>query len=212
MFLKNSAYRVGDTIRSTASTSAKQPRKPMHSLRLRLIHWYGGLLTLGLSCFALLVLVLVQGAINVNMQNAVSAETDSAAHYLTHALASQAPYWPPQLEIEKLDTYHTPGLTIEIFSMKGKTLYASDINKPLNLDNSVMPELAHGTTSIWYNANVSGDQVLVEASAIYPPATAIQPMLAMHALPMIGILLVAKSLHDANATLMLLQSVLLLTG
>lgn len=206
MYLKNSTYQSGNSMFSSVT-------RPAHSLRLRLIHWYGGLLTLGLSCFAIVVLILVQGAINVSMQSTVSAETASATHNLNRVLSPQAPYWPPQLVMETLDTYHTPGLTIEIFSREGKALYASDeINNSLNLDNTVAQGLARGTDSIWYNATVGNDQVLVEASAIYPPPASPEPTLNQRRLPMIGVLLVAKSLHDAHTTLMLLQGLLLLTG
>lgn len=209
MFLKNSARSISHSVRSTALVATK---RPAHSLRLRLIHWYGGLLTLGLSCFALLVLILVQGAINVNMQSEVSAETASATHNLNRVLLSQSPYWPPQLEIATLDTYHTPGLSIEIFSPEGRALYASgDVSNSLSLSTTAAQELGRGITSIWYNANVGDDQVLVEASAIHPPAP-VASTVSVRESPMIGVLLVAKSLHDANATLVLLQGLLLLTG
>ncbi|MEO7019714.1 MAG: HAMP domain-containing sensor histidine kinase [Ktedonobacteraceae bacterium] len=211
MCLKNSGRQLGSSVRPASAILA---RRPAYSLRLRLIRWYGSLLTLGLICFALLVLILVQGVTNANMQNAVSAETNIATHNLNRVLLVEPPYWPPQLEMDALDTYHTPGLTIEIFTMHRNMLYASDASRSLGLDSSVVHDLVRGTTPIWYKANVSGDQALVQASAIYPSSLNMMDNVAVSNThpPIIGVLLVAKSLHDTNNTLMLLQGLLLLTG
>ncbi len=200
MFLKNKKHQIA---------SAPAGTRPAHSLRLRLILLYGGLLALGLICFGLLVLTLVKDAINANMQNTIGAQTAIATNDLNRVLRPQPPYWPSQLAMGTLDTYQTPGLTIEVFSREGHTLYASDLTRPLGLDKAVAQELMHGTTPAWYNANVGGDWVLVEATAVYPAPNSIVPGGHM---PMIGVLLVAKSLHDSMAALMLLQGLLLLIG
>lgn len=209
MSSKNNTQTWSDPVSPLPENLARQPR---HSLRLRLILWYGGLLALGLTCFALLMLALVNDAIHSNMQHEVGAETASATHNLSLVLSEQPPYWPPQLELEALDTYHTPGLTIEVFTLQGRSLYTSDPNKSLGLDKTVIRELGHGNIPVWYNAQVGSDWVLVQATPVYPPpgmSTGITP--STH-IPMIGVLLVAKSLHDTISTLMLLQGLLLLTG
>ncbi|MGH2482632.1 MAG: HAMP domain-containing protein, partial [Ktedonobacteraceae bacterium] len=202
MFLKSKKYQI-------CSALAPLERRSAHSLRLRLIFLYGGLLALGLSCFALLVLALVKDAINTNMQNMIGAQTSMATNKLNHVLHPLPPYWPPQLKIEALDTYQSPGLTIEVFTLQGQSLYASDNTITLGLDRSVTQDLMRSTRPVWYNTNVGGDWVQVEASAIYPPPTSMTPGGHM---PMIGVLLVAKSLHDTDNTLMLFQGLLLLTG
>lgn len=199
MFLKNKKH---------LSASSPLHRKPAHSLRLRLICLYGGLLAFGLVCFALLVLTLVKDAINTNMQSMIRAQTAVATGDISRALSPRPPYWPPQLELNTLNAYPTPSTTVEVFTSDGQMLYSSDFTRPLGLDKSVIEDL-HGTTPVWYNANVDRDRVLVEASAIYPPANSIAP--GKH-IPMIGVLLVAKSVQDTTAALMLLQGLLLLIG
>jgi signal transduction histidine kinase len=72
---------------------------------------------------------------------------------------------------------------------------------------------------LWYTSTTYGDQALVEASAIYAPLSpAPSPgdirLLALHSRNPgpIGILLVARSLQDVNATLASLRILLLLTS
>src|SRR5690348_514108 len=217
MFLKNSARRLGNSVRSTPAFFA---RWSAHSLRLRLMFWYSGLLLLGLSCFALLVLFLAFNSINDNVKNAIKAETRVATLNLNRSLESQPPYWPGHLALDTLDTYNTPGITIEVFDLQGTKLYTSNQHSSPGLDNTTIQQVLQSDTPIWYNTNVDGDQVIVEASAIYPPGqvhiTAAPPPRAVQRLEprpvTIGVLLVSKSLQDANATLAALQGLLLLTG
>lgn len=173
-------------------------------------------MVLGLSGFGLLVLILASGAINENIQNAVRGETNLVTHGLQRVLSAQPPYWPPILELDARETYAMPGVTIEIFDMHGVSLYASDVNRSLGLDGSVTSRLEQNSVPVWYNARVDGDLALIEASAVYPPQAGASGSAAtaqkVESAPMIGVLLVAKSLHDANTTLMLLQGLLLLTG
>jgi signal transduction histidine kinase len=172
--------------------------------------WYGSLLVLGLGCFALLVLVLASNAINENTQSAVRSVSNVAMNNVRRSLVPQAPYWPPTLKLDALDSYSSPGMTVEVFDRNGALLYSSDTYGSLGLDNANWPRLEQSSRPILYNASVHGDQALVEISAIYPPA----PAHASHQRKsdIIGMLLVAKSLHDVNATLSALQELLILTG
>lgn len=217
MSLKNSARRLGRSIRSTQSVFA---RWSAHSLRLRLMLWYGSLLILGLSCFALLVLFLASNAISANVRGTIGGVTKAAIDDLNRALSPLPPYWPERLTLDTLDTYNTPGVIVEVFNEQGVMLYSSDPSSSLRLESSRLTNL--GTEPVWYMTNVNGDQALVEASAILPPplahsggektagATISSP--SVQETNTIGTLLVARSLQDVSATLSSLQILLALTG
>jgi two-component system OmpR family sensor kinase len=215
MFLKNSTQRLGNSIRSTRFVFV---RWSAHSLRLRLMLWYGSLLILGLACFALLVLFLAANAINANTKSAISGVTRAATLDLSRSLSSLPPYWPTHLALETLDTYSAPGVIVEVFDQHGALLYTSDPTSSLTLTR--LPDLRSGP--FWYTTNIDGGQALVEASAIYPPPApnsfaqetgdTRQLHLQSQSKNPIGTLLVARSLQDVNATLASLQILLLLTG
>src|SRR5579885_1345326 len=166
MSLKNSVRRIGSSVRSLSSLFA---RWSSHSLRLRLMFWFSGLLLLGLSCFALLVLLLASSAINENVKTALSAETRVATLNLDRILSTQPPYWPAHPPFDTLDTYNTPGITVQVFTLQGTRLYSSAPRSSLKLDTITIQQVQQGDTPIWYNTTVNGDQVMAEASAIYPP-------------------------------------------
>lgn len=213
MFLKSSIRRLGNLVHSLRSLFV---RWSAHSLRLRLMLWYGSLLILGLTCFALLVLLLAANTINANVKSAIGEVTRTATLDLNRSLASLPPYWPTHLALETLDTYNTPGIIVEVFDQQGTLQYSSDPTS--SLAPIRLPDLR--TTPFWYTTTISGDQALVEASAIYPPAspfarapgdTRYLPSHSHNTGP-IGTLLVARSLRDVNATLASLRNLLLLTG
>ncbi len=205
MSLKNSFKRVKVAFRSLPAAFTGWPNR---SLRLRLMLWYGGLMLLGLTCFGLLVLFLASSAINSNSKNAVNGATQLATVSLQQTLLSQSPYWPLRLQLKALDAYSTPGIIIEAFDAQNNILYSSDINSPLILNNSTIQTVQQTGKAVWYNTSVDGERALVEVTGIYAPDLQGQQGKG----PFIGVLLVAKSLHDANETLLLLQSYLLLTG
>lgn len=215
MFLKNSIQHLGNSIRSTRFVFV---RWSAHSLRLRLMLWYGSLLILGLACFALLVLFLAANAINANTKSAISGVTRAATLDLYRSLSSLPPYWPTHLALETLDTSSSPGVIVEVFDQHGTQLYTSDPTSSLTLTR--LPDLRSGP--FWYTTNIDGGQALVEASAIYPPLSPtslarktgdIKQVYVQNRNPEpIGTLLVARSLQDVNATLASLQILLLLTG
>jgi len=214
MSLKNSAHRLSMRIHSLRSVFV---RWSAHSLRLHLMLWYGSLLLLGLSCFALLVLFLAANAINANVQSAIGQVTRAATLDLDRSLSSLPPYWPTHLALETLDTYNTPGIIVEVFDLQGTLEYTSDPSSSLAPAGLSSPH----ATPIWYSTTINGNQALVEASAIYPPSgpapssPADNRLLSLHARTPtgpIGILLVARSLQDVDATLASLRILLLLTA
>ena len=220
MSLKNRTRRLWRSGQSMHFTRALFPRWSAHSLRLRLMLWYGSLLILGLSCFALLVLFLASNAINANVQDAISGVTHAATNDLNRALSPLPPYWPDRLTLNTLDTYNTPGVIVEVFDQQGILRYTSDPTSPLRLDTSTLSGL--NTGSVWYTTTINGNQALVEATAISPPplgttgsgttANAAVPRSPGRDTNVIGTLLVARSLQDTSATLSSLQILLLLTG
>jgi signal transduction histidine kinase len=213
MSLKNSFTHLGSSLRSTPSVFA---RWSAHSLRLRLMLWYGSLLVLGLTCFALLVLFLASNAIRENDKSSITSVTRTVTLDLNRTLSALPPYWPTQLALDSLDTYNTPGIIVEVFNSQGTLLYTSDLQSSLPRNTGALANLVNRPA--WYTATINGDPALVEASAIYPPAMtgalrgATISVPRAEKRPVIGTLLVAKSLHDANATLAALQILLLLMG
>ena len=215
MSLKNSIQRLGRSVRPGRLVFV---RWSAHSLRLRLMLWYGSLLILGLACFALLVLFLAVNIINANTKGVINGVTRAATADLNRSLSSLPPYWPTHLALETLDTYSAPGVIVEVFDQHGMQLYTSDPTSSLTLTR--LPDLRSGP--VWYTTDVDGDQALVEASAIYPPPPAtsrasetedLRPLyLQTRNGALIGTLLVARSLQDVNSTLASLQILLLLTG
>jgi signal transduction histidine kinase len=172
--------------------------------------WYGALLLLGLSCFALLVLFFASNAINENIKSAIRDVTHVAMLNLNRSLAPQPPYWHDHLNPETLDNYSSPGIIVEVFDQHGSMLYSSDVQNSLALDATIWQQLARSPAPVWYMANIAGDQAMVAVSAIYPPGQTYAGQRPGGSI--IGALLVAKSLHDANATLSSLQELLFLTG
>lgn len=206
MSLKNSAHRLSHLVRLIP---ALVTRRSAYSLRVRLMVWYGGLLVLGLTCFSLLVLLLASNAIYKNVQSAIDDVTSVASKNISRSLTAHSPYWPDHLILESLDNYRSPGITVEVFDHQGQMIYNSDAQSVLALDTTQQQKLLHHSNAVWYNASVDGDQALVEISAIYPPGHVAAQKTSGG---MIGVLLVAKSLHDVNSTLTSLQGLLALTG
>jgi two-component system OmpR family sensor kinase len=212
MSLKNSVRRLSTFIHALRSVFV---RWSVHSLRLHLMLWYGSLLLLGLSCSALLVFFLAANAINANVKSAIGDVTRAATLDLNRSLSSLPPYWPTHLALETLDTYNAPGTIVEVFDLQGVLHYSSDPTS--TLAGARLPGLR--SMPVWYTTTIYGDQALVEASAIYPPpgpapSAGDSRRLSLHrrnASP-IGILLVARSLQDVNATLTSLRFLLLLTS
>src|SRR5947209_19621956 len=70
---------------------------------MRLLLWYGTLLAVALSLFAVLILLLTMNAINQNVDSDVRAETRVASLNVRAELSSQPPYWPSQLSLDAIN-------------------------------------------------------------------------------------------------------------
>ena len=179
------------------------------SLRLRLTLWYGVLVVLALSLFVVLVPALVTDAISRSVDDAVRAEARVAQIALTHELTPNLPYWPAHLTLDVVDAYRSPGVTVTVLDTQGQIRYRSAGSAaPLPLTTAAS-RVAASPSPIWYTTKVEGERVRVEALPIHARSSSANSPTAG---PIIGILLVGKSLSDVDATLRLLRTLLLLTG
>jgi two-component system OmpR family sensor kinase len=198
------------------TTKALEPGRGLpRSLRLRLILWYGSLIAVALSFFALLFLLLTADAIDSSVNGALRTEARVAMLDVLQDLSSTAPYWPDQLSLRVVDTYRDPGVVVEVLDTQGHVRYLSANGTPLLLSNENTQAVLAGQAPVSYDTRVNGQHVRVEALPIRAP---------LHGLsgnvdgiptgngPVIGVLLVAKSLSDVDATLLLLRALLLLSG
>src|SRR6266487_131814 len=185
----------------------RQPR----SLRLRLVLWYGSLLGVALLFFVVLVWELTTNALNQSVDSSVQAEARVADLALSRELLPTAPYWPAQLSLHSLSSYQEPGILVQLIDAQGMVRYDSDGNNATNIPFSAATARAvlAGQTS-WYTADADKVSVRVEALPIRAPAAETASVTNTGAV--IGTLLVAKSLTEVNATLLLLHTLLLLVG
>jgi two-component system, OmpR family, sensor kinase len=197
--------------RSSIFQAAAPDQKKHHSLRLRLMLWYGILLAIALVFFAALVLLLTMDAIDKIVESGVRTESLFALVSIRRELRSTPPYWPPQLSLNAIDTYHAPGLIIQVMDLQGNILYHSQGGTSIRipLDENVAQATDIGQTS-WYTTTVNGSRLRVEALPILTPPK--DTTARANTGPVIGRLLVAKSLDDVDETFLLLRILLLLVG
>lgn len=216
-----------------ASLIAGDGARP-RSFRLRLALWYGALLAAALLVFGALVTVLTTNAILGSVDNALGAEVRIAALDLDRELSPAPPYWPGTLNLNVVDAYRDPGVTVAIFDEQGHVRYRSARGATLLIDtnSSAFAAALAGRTSV-LTSRASGEAVRVVVVPVIAPAVSSSapggtatpaPGATSGATPttsatqgsggrpVIGVLLVAKSLRDVDATLLLLRTVLILTG
>jgi two-component system, OmpR family, sensor kinase len=195
------------------------------SLRLRLMLWYGALLAIALSFFALLVLTLATDALNQSVTSAINAEARIASLDVKRGLLPNPPYWPNKLSLNTIDTYREPGIAIEIEDAQGNARYTTLPNHDIPVSTDKKHLIMAGQSPVWYKATIDGERVQVEALPVHAPGTNVNGKAApttnaggdiggavSDSGPVIGVLLVAKSLSDVNSTLLLLQTLLLFVG
>ena len=195
--------------RGDADHSA-QPR----SLRLRLALWYGALLAAALLLFGTLVTVVTTNAILQSVDSALGAETRIVTLNLDRALSPAPPYWPTRLTLDVVNTYSDPGVTVAIFDANKQARYrsATSASPAVAPASPAFAAALAGQTSV-LTTKVNSEQVRVIVMPVRAPTAGAPPGSTAQAKgPVIGVLLVAKSLRDVDATLLLLRTVLLLTG
>ncbi len=185
-------------------------------MRLRLVVWYGALLTVALAVFAVLVLLLATTALNQSVESSVRVEQRLAALEVNRELSSTSPYWPAHPSLKTIDRYLQPGILIEIVDAQGMVRYTStgDLANRIPVSTQTLHAILTGQSSIWYSATAEGMHAQVEAVPVYAPhAPAGSGVTGTPtAGSVIGTLLVAKSLDNVDSTLFLLQLLLLLSG
>src|SRR5947209_16227757 len=195
---------------------ALEPKRVLpRSLRLRLILWYGSLIAVALGFFALLFLLLTTEAINQSVNDAVRTEARVAMLDALDDLTASPPYWKGPLTMRVVDTYRDPGVAVEVMDAQGQVHYLSTSGTRIPLDKNIARTLLAGQPSVSYDTVVDGQHVRVEALSIRAPVHGVSGNASgvpMGNGPVIGVLLVAKSLADVDATVLLLRTLLLLSG
>ena len=200
-------------------TAPPSDRSRPRSLRLRLLLWYGSLLIVALGVFATLILLLTTNALNQSVDSSVRTEARLVSVALTHELSSTPPYWPAQLSLPAIDTYREAGVVVEVVDSQGVVRYpsTSGLGRSLPISAETRRAVLAGQT-LWYTTTAEGEHVRMEALPVRAPVTQTSGNgvnadgTPQGAGPVIGLLLVAKSLSDIDASLFLLQSLLLLVG
>src|SRR6266446_2141367 len=195
---------------------ASQPKRALtRSLRLRLILWYGSLIAVALGCFALLFLLLTTDAIDSSVNSAVRTEARVAMLDVLSDLSAAPPYWSGQLTMRVVDTYRDPGVVVEVLDAQGQMRYLSTSDARIPLSKDTTRIMLAGQPPVLYDTVVDGQHVRVEALPIRAPVHGVSGNangVPMGNGPVIGVLLVAKSLSDVDATLLLLRALLLISG
>ncbi|HVB20916.1 MAG TPA: HAMP domain-containing sensor histidine kinase [Ktedonobacteraceae bacterium] len=193
--------------KATSASSGRQPR----SLRFRLLLWYGALLAIALAFFATLMLVIVANEIYSGVDNTINAESRIAMGDIQHELVSTPPYWPQQLTLHIANTYRDPGGVMMVIDSQGHTRYTSDDTSTANIPISKesRQEVLAGQT-VWYTSVISGEHVRVEGLPIVLPSVSSGSTATPETIT--GMLLVARSLSNADNTIFLLRVLILLIG
>src|SRR5258707_9305054 len=214
--------------REFKSDVSKRIRRDMHtpkvtvfergrprSLRLRLLLWYGSLIAVAVGFFAMLFLILTTNAIEQSINSTVHAEARIAMLDTLDNLFPAPPYWQDPLSRQVVDTYRDPGVVVEVLDAQGQVRYLSTSGTRIPLSTNTTRMVLAGQPPVSYTTSVDGQHVRVEALPIRAPVHGVSGNatgVPMGNGPVIGVLLVAKSLSDVDATLLLLRALLLLSG
>src|SRR6266581_6018514 len=195
---------------------ASEPKRALpRSLRLRLILWYGSLIAVALGFFALLFLLLTTDAIDSSVNSALRTEARVAMLDVLNDLSAAPPYWSGQLTMRVVDTYRDPGVVVEVLDAKAQLRYLSTSGARIPFGLDTTSSVLAGQPPVLYDTVVDGQHVRVEVLPIRAPVHGVSGNatgVPMGNGPVIGVLLVAKSLSDVDATLLLLRVLLLLSG
>ena len=195
---------------------AFKPKQAMrHSLRLRLVLWYGSLIAIALGFFGLLFLLLTTDAITTSVNSALQTEARVAMVDVLDDMSSVPPYWPDQLTMRVVDTYRDPGVVVEVLDIRGQIRYLPNGGSRIPINNDTIRSMLAGQTMEVYDTRVDGQHVHVQALPIRAPTQGVSTSangVPTGNGPVIGVLLVAKSLADVDATVLVLRTLLLLSG
>jgi signal transduction histidine kinase len=114
-----------------------------------------------------------------------------------------------------VDAYRDPGVVVEVLDEQSKVLYLSASGSRIPLDQDTIHTVLTSRSSVLYNTLVDGQHVRVQALPIQAPTHGVSGNVngvPMGDGPVIGVLLVAKSLSEVDATMLLLRVLLLVSG
>jgi two-component system, OmpR family, sensor kinase len=198
------------------TSKASEPKRSFpRSLRLRLILWYGSLIAVALGFFALLFLFLTTDAIDLSVNSALGTEARVAMLDVRNDLSVAPPYWPRQLSMNVVDAYRDPGVVVEVLDAQGQVRYLSTSGTRIPLSTETTRTVLAGQSPVSYDTRVDGQHVRVQSLPIRAPLHGISGNANGAPAgngPVIGVLLVAKSLADVDATMLLLRALLLVSG
>jgi signal transduction histidine kinase len=179
--------------------------RPARSLRLQLMLWYGSLFVVSLFLFALLVQALLSNALYASTDSTINAEVRVALVSINNELQTGTSALPSKLMLPALDdSDDIIGLVIEVQDFQGHTVYTNGTSRVPSVPQSTLQQVQAGQTPDLYFAETNnGEQVRVAAHPICLPTS------GNECKQTIGMLLVAKPMHDVRNTLWLL---LLLMG
>jgi signal transduction histidine kinase len=178
--------------------------------------WYSAFLAVALVFFVILVWKFTTNGLSASVDSSVRAEARVAELALRHRLTSTAPYWPSgQLSLQVVDTYQEPGVVVIVLDRQGHIRYNSGLSNTSQLPlgtNMIQATLAGQTT--WSTVDVGNRRVRVEAVPVRAPAATANGEVtgATATGPVIGTLLIAKSLDEVDTTLLLLRTLLISAG
>jgi two-component system, OmpR family, sensor kinase len=209
---------AGAGARVVKSGERAQPR----SLRLRLALWYGTLVALALSLFAVLVLIFASDAIERSVNDAVQAEARAALVDVRRELLPAPPYFPTTpLTLSDIDTLRDPGSVVVILDANGAVRYRSTTGAIPTLSAADRQSVLSGGT-VERDARIEGQPVRLRALPLRAPVPGASGDVAdtdgaaadpnAPTGPIAGVLLVGKSLSDVRAALALLRTLILVIG
>jgi two-component system OmpR family sensor kinase len=198
----------------TPKTSEPKRALP-RSLRLRLILWYGSLIAVALGFFALLFLLLTTDAIDASVNSALRTEARVAMLDVLDDLSAAPTYWPGRLTMHVVDAYRDPGAVVEVLDAQGQVRYLSTNGSRIPPSDETTRTVLAGQLPVLFDTVVDGQHVRVEALPIRAKVHGVSSDVNGVPVgngPVIGMLLVAKSLSDVDVTMLLLRALLLLSG
>jgi signal transduction histidine kinase len=211
MFAKNKQQNIPAVTSSVTSSTVGAG-----SLRLRLIFWYGGLLASALIIFIVLIWNLTADALGRSLDGVVEAETRTVGVSLNHQLTSTSPYWSPTpLKLQSVNDSQDLDTIVIVIDKQGHVRYNSlgtttaGMLTDVNVVNKTL-----GERTIWSTVTFDGDLVRMKAMPVRAPGPGNYQSTSVTTNngPVIGTMVVAKSLESVGSTLQFLGALLVSIG
>ncbi|MBX5451336.1 sensor histidine kinase [Thermogemmatispora sp.] len=202
-----------------AARATARLRAMPHTLRLRLVFWYGLLLTITLVAFGTLIFLLASNALNQSVITNTRVVGHAALLDVERQLQPNPPYLPLNPDLHDIDLYRTP-IVFALLTPDGQVVYSSNGSQLSMLPrNGAAWNAALRRQEAWYTTEVNGDRLYVGVLPICQPKTANTLPAEVSATavpacqgPLVGLLLVAKSFNDVDNILLLLKTLLVVAS